>query len=140
MKARFDALTGIRALAVSMVFIYHNRKFWRADLHPELLRFVNEFHVGVSIFFVLSGFLLAYSYGDGPTKSPKDYGKYILGRSARVLPLYWFLLTLYYLDPKFGILNFSVFTYSLSHGLSNKLNLTAIAQSWSLTVEFCFFI
>jgi peptidoglycan/LPS O-acetylase OafA/YrhL len=93
MKARFDALTGIRALAVSMVFIYHNRKFWRADLHPELLRFVNEFHVGVSIFFVLSGFLLAYSYGDGPTKSPKDYGKYILGRSARVLPLYWFLLT-----------------------------------------------
>ena len=140
MKARFDALTGIRALAVSMVFIYHNRKFWRADLHPELLRFVNEFHVGVSIFFVLSGFLLAYSYGDGPTKSPKDYGKYILGRSARVLPLYWFLLTLYYLDPKFGKLNFSVFTYSLSHGLSNKLNLTAIAQSWSLTVEFCFYL
>ncbi len=140
MKARFNALTGIRALAVTLVFVYHNRKFWRADLHPELLRLFNEFHVGVSIFFVLSGFLLAYSYGGGPTKSLKDYGKYLLGRSARVLPLYWFILTLYYLDPKFGKLHFSGLTYSLSHGLSNKLNLTAIAQSWSLTVEFCFYL
>jgi len=140
MKARFDALTGIRALAVCMVFIYHNRKFWRADIHPELLRFINEFHVGVSIFFVLSGFLLAYSYGDEPTKSLKSYGKYILGRAARVLPLYWFILTLLYLDPKFGKHHFSAFTYTLTHGLSNRLNLTAIAQSWSLTVEFCFYL
>ncbi len=48
---RFEALTGLRALAVTLVFIYHNRKYWRGDLHPEIMRFINEFHAGVSIFF-----------------------------------------------------------------------------------------
>ncbi len=136
---RFEALTGLRALAVTLVFIYHNRKYWRGDLHPEIMRLINEFHVGVSIFFVLSGFLIAYNYGDKIMNSFKNYSKYIIIRMARILPLYWLILTAYYLDPKFGKMNFSALTYSLSNGLSNKFNLDAISQAWSLTVEMCFY-
>ena len=137
---RFDALTGFRALAASMVFVYHNRKYWRAQLHPEFLRFINEFHVGVSLFFVLSGFLLAYSYGDKPSQSWLGYKNYILSRIARIFPLYWLILTLYYLDYRFGKMDFSPLTYSLAHGFSNSLNLKGIAQAWSLTVEFTFYL
>jgi peptidoglycan/LPS O-acetylase OafA/YrhL len=137
---RFEALTGLRALAVTLVFIYHNRKYWSGDLHPEIMRLFNEFHVGVSIFFVLSGFLIAYNYGEKVIRNFKDYSKYIIIRMARVLPLYWLILTAYYLDTKFGKLNFSAMTYSLLHGLSNKFNLNAIAQAWSLTVEMSFYI
>lgn len=99
---RFDSLTGFRALAASLVFVYHNRKYWRGDLHLEILRLINEFHVGVSLFFVLSGFLLAYSYGDKPAHSWLGYRNYIVGRIARIFPLYWLILTLYYLDSRFG--------------------------------------
>ena len=136
---RIDALTGIRAIAVTLVFVYHNRKYWRGMLHPELVRWINEFHVGVSMFFVLSGFLLAYTYGQSPLNSRKSYGKYMIGRAARILPLYWLILTAYYLDPKFGKLNFSFLTYSLLHGYSNIWNLKGIAQSWSLSVEMTFY-
>ena len=108
-------------------------------LHPELVRWINEFHVGVSMFFVLSGFLLAYTYGQSPLNSRKSYGKYMIGRAARILPLYWLILTAYYLDPKFGKLNFSFLTYSLLHGYSNIWNLKGIAQSWSLSVEMTFY-
>jgi peptidoglycan/LPS O-acetylase OafA/YrhL len=108
-------------------------------LHPELIRWINEFHVGVSMFFVLSGFLLAYTYGQSPLSSRKSYGKYMVGRAARILPLYWLVLTAYYLDPKFGKLNFSFLTYSLLHGFSNTWNLKGIAQSWSLSVEMTFY-
>jgi peptidoglycan/LPS O-acetylase OafA/YrhL len=61
-------------------------------------------------------------------------------RCARIFPLYWLILTAYYLDPKFGKMDFSFFTYSLLHGFFNSLNLDGIAQAWSLSVEFTFYL
>lgn len=136
---RFNALTGFRCLAACLVFLYHNRKYWRDSLHPELLRLFNEFHTGVSLFFVLSGFLIAYTYGKAPMQSGKQYGKYIAIRMARILPLYWLILTVYYLDPAFGKHHFTWLTYSLVHGFSDQHNLDGIAQAWSLTIEMSFY-
>ncbi len=122
-----------------MVFVYHNRKYWRPQLHPEFLRWINEFHIGVAMFFVLSGFLIAYTYADAPAKSGREYTRYMLVRLARILPLYWLILTAYYLDPKFGKLDFSWLTYTLCHGFSDFYNLRGIAQAWSLNVEMTFY-
>jgi peptidoglycan/LPS O-acetylase OafA/YrhL len=138
-NVRFNALTGFRAIAAILVFVYHNRKYWRDSIHPELLRFINEFHVGVSLFFVLSGFLIAYTYEHKPSSNLKSFSSYILLRMARILPLYWLILTAYYLDPEYGKYKFSLLTYSLAHGFSNVHNLDAIAQAWSLTVEMTFY-
>lgn len=136
----FNALTGLRFLAATLVFIYHNRKYWRTDLHPEALRFINEFHIGVSLFFVLSGFLIAYTYKDEPLKSLQKYSQYLLLRLARIMPMYWLILTVYYLDPRFGNYKFSSLTYSLFHAFSSTRNLDGIAQAWSLNVEMCFYL
>jgi peptidoglycan/LPS O-acetylase OafA/YrhL len=122
-----------------MVFVYHNRKYWRENLHPEFSRLINEFHLGVALFFVLSGFLIAYTYGEKPMRSGKEYTRYILQRMARILPLYWLMLTLYYLDPVFGKHGFTWLTYSLVHGFSDQYNLDGISQAWSLTVEMTFY-
>jgi peptidoglycan/LPS O-acetylase OafA/YrhL len=122
-----------------MVFVYHNRKYWRDELHPEILRLFNEFHIGVALFFVLSGFLIAYTYFDDPMRSGKAYARYMLLRLARILPVYWLILTAYYLDPAFGKQQFSWLTYSLFHGFSDKHNLDAISQAWSLNVEMTFY-
>lgn len=122
-----------------MVFVYHNRKYWREQLHPECLRLFNEFHIGVALFFVLSGFLIAYTYSDAPMRSGKAYGRYLLLRLARILPLYWLVLTAYYIDPGYGKAQFSWLTYTLVHGFSDQHNLDAIAQAWSLNVELTFY-
>ena len=98
----FNALTGFRCLAACLVFVYHNRKYWRDAVHPELMRLFNEFHIGVSLFFVLSVFLIAYTYADEPLQSVKSYLKYFSIRLIRIIPLYWLILTAYYLDPAFG--------------------------------------
>jgi len=136
---RFKALTGFRCLAACMVFVYHNRKYWREQLHPEVLRLFNELHIGVALFFVLSGFLIAYTYFDEPMRSGKAYARYMLLRLARIMPLYWLILTAYYPDPAFGKGQFSWLTYSLFHGFSDKHNLDAISQAWSLNVEMTFY-
>lgn len=139
-STRFDALTGFRCLAACLVFVYHNRKYWRTQLPPEVVRLFNEFHIGVSLFFVLSGFLIAYTYGEKPLQSAGAYGRYLGLRLARILPLYWLLLTFYYLDPHFGKKDFTWLTYSLAHAFSNRRNLDGLAQAWSLNVEMVFYI
>jgi len=135
----FNALTGFRCLAASMVFFYHNRKYWRDTVHPDIMRLLNEFHIGVSLFFVLSGFLIAYTYAAQPMQSGGSYAKYFSIRLARIMPLYWLILTFFYMDPAFGKGQFSWLTYSLFHGFSDSHNLDAISQSWSLNIEMTFY-
>ncbi|MBL7810635.1 MAG: acyltransferase [Bacteroidetes bacterium] len=136
---RFDALTGIRCIAASMVFVYHNRKYWRGFMPQPLLQWVNEWHMGVSLFFVLSGFLIAWTYGRQPLQSGKDYLRYFLQRMARILPVYWLVLSALYLD--FGVpKNVSLLqTYSLFHAFSGQNNLDGISQAWTLNIELCFY-
>jgi len=135
----FKALTGIRAVAAIMIFVYHNRKYWKNDLPPELFRFCNELNLGVQLFFVLSGFLIAKSYGSQPMESFTQFKKYVLQRTVRIMPLYWLLLTLYYFDAAYGKHQFSLPHYLLLQGYSATHSLDAIAQSWSLTVEMTFY-
>ena len=136
----FNSLTGLRFLAATLVFVFHNRKYWRPYFHPEFLRLVNEFHIGVSLFFVLSGFLIAYTYYDDPVHSSRKYTKYLLLRIARIMPLYWLILTAYYIDPQYGKYQFNLLTYSLFHAFSNLKNLEGISQAWSLNVEMSFYL
>lgn len=138
-SVRFDALTGFRCLAACMVFVYHNRKYWRDNLHPEFLRLINEFNIGVSLFFVLSGFLIAYTYGDKPIRSFTAYAKYIVLRMARILPLYWLILTCYYIDTSYGHHLFAWQNYTLVYAFSDKHSLDGISQAWSLNVEMVFY-
>lgn len=140
LKERFKPLTGIRAIAAIMVFLYHNRKYWRNNLPEWVMQELNEFHVGVTLFFVLSGFLLAYTYQDQPLFSKKDYAKYLLTRVFRIFPVYWIILSVSYIDIGFPSLDKIVFNYSLLKGFSDVYNLDALPQSWTLTVELCFYI
>ena len=140
-KNKFDALTGMRAVAAIMVFVYHNRKYWRYDLPFEVMRFISEWHIGVTVFFVLSGFLLAYRYEEKPLESKKSYLQYILLRIARIFPLYWILLSCYFLDKTYSKdLDTYFLQYSLFYSLFEEYSVSGIVQAWSLTVEFFFYL
>ncbi len=123
-----------------MIFVYHYRKFWRNDLPVWLIRHINEYHLGVSVFFVLSGFLIAYTYEDRPLQSRKEFGLYYLARVIRVFPLYLIILTAKYIDNGFPASGLETFVnYSLTKGLFDGYILSGIPQSWSLTTELVFY-
>jgi ABC-type glycerol-3-phosphate transport system permease component len=102
---------GIRALACLAVIFHH--AFQRLDYYtqPGWMQEIQSFFLrgssGVSIFFVLSGFLLSYpfwkSYLDGAS-FPK-IKKYIMRRAARIMPAYYaaffvsIFLAVLYVDP-----------------------------------------
>lgn len=90
-KRHLKSLTSIRFLAAFHVLLYHQAIFLD-PLVPESLSFLRSYlhtgYVGVNLFFVLSGFILAYTYLD-PDRPPSiERRKFWVARIARIYPLY----------------------------------------------------
>ncbi len=85
---RIDALTGLRPFASLYVFFFH---FGRPLLStaPAWLRSLGgSGFVGVSFFYVLSGFVLAVSYGPRMASAAFDHRRFLVRRLSRLLPAY----------------------------------------------------
>lgn len=132
----FKALTGGRACAAFLVFFHHHRIQSGFNL---IDRFQLEMHVGVSIFFVLSGFLITYRYFENYRLDFPWIKKYLINRFSRIYPIYFVLvvLTLYMNEYsiKVWILNLTLFK-----GFFDNTKFIGIPQSWTLTVEACFYL
>ena len=142
-RIMLDSLTAVRGPAALLVFGYHviHGTQWANWIPGARLGYV-----GVSLFFILSGFVLAWSYN-------KNAGakSFYLRRFARVYPLHFF----FYCVALMGLLLFGV---SNSAGdlnpLSALLNLVLLqawvpswevifsnnAVSWSLSCEAFFYL
>ena len=83
------ALTGVRAFAALWVLsLHYNQAFPVAPL-DGWFAFVCRGHIGVDIFFVLSGYILAYVYYDRLRFfSPQDCKIFLFLRLARIYPAY----------------------------------------------------
>ncbi len=82
-RPNLPALTGIRAfVSLNIVFFHFSNPKWFGPLAPV----VDSGYVGVSFFFVLSGFILCYNYAGRPLKlNPREFW---LTRFARLYPVY----------------------------------------------------
>jgi peptidoglycan/LPS O-acetylase OafA/YrhL len=78
-----NALTSIRFFAAIHVVIYHLNVGQYFPNAPLFDNFVASGYTGVTLFFILSGFILAYNYDR--MKSPKDFW---ISRFARIYPVY----------------------------------------------------
>jgi peptidoglycan/LPS O-acetylase OafA/YrhL len=156
----YAALTGIRALAAFMVFFVHYNPIDSSapagSLTDFFYKIVCHFHIGVSIFFVLSGFLITSRYQQSLQLSWSWARRYVRNRFARIYPLY-FLITvitaivsqLYisydpshlwkYYAAKDKILVL-LLNLTLLRGFFDRFHLTIVGQGWSLTVEECFYL
>jgi peptidoglycan/LPS O-acetylase OafA/YrhL len=150
-KDFFPALTGIRAIAAFSVFFFHFNPLPKSSFVGGI---INELHIGVDIFFVLSGFLIAYRYYDLFQLKRKWIVQYIVNRIARIYPAFFLFTIITYanniiiavLDHKFTV--FQVLKHNLFElflnltflkGFFYDLKFIGIPQGWTLTVEECFY-
>lgn len=137
----YPQLTGIRAVAVCLVFAHHYNLFPIQSWGERILR---EFHIGVSIFFVLSGFLITLRYHDKVELKRTWLFKYFKNRFARIYPVFFLLTCFSYAIIFRHSINKNVIFEFLSTLLLIKaffkdIIFTGLGQAWSLTVEECFY-
>ncbi len=142
-KSYWPALTGVRALAAFMVFLHHFNPFTPQIFGLYISNFFKELHIGVTLFFVLSGFLIANRYY---FQKNFHFRNYMLNRIARIYPIYFILTTLTFIG--FAIFKDEntvrkLFVYlaniTFIRGYFDDYKFSGIAQGWSLTVEETFY-
>lgn len=152
-KPYFPALTGLRALAAWLIFFYHFNQFDRAGLPGRIL---NEFHIGVTLFFVLSGFLICSRYASHIQLSWPWLSSYVYRRFIRIYPLYLLLTCLVFvvhqLVPSYdsdglyttshlpGKVLIILMNLTLLRSWFTHFRFTGIGAGWTLTVEECFYL
>jgi exopolysaccharide production protein ExoZ len=138
-----QTLRGIAAMLVALmhlIFFYVDGiKYLGGDL-PKMasfLHFKGFGGVGIQIFFVISGFIMAYLHATGETKS---FGSFVFRRLTRVVPLYW-LATIawaYVLNPSTSF-TFENVVKSLFF-IPTVTNTTILGPGWSLNFEMFFYL
>lgn len=88
---RLDALTGLRFVAAFAVYLNHTPV--PAGLPVYAANVMGAGSAGVTVFFVLSGFVLAHTYFEALRRpSVGRLWGYAVARIARIYPLYWLVL------------------------------------------------
>ena len=148
--AYYPALTGLRAVAAFAVFGFHHRHLQglgASGLGAALRAVLGELHIGVSIFFTLSGFLITKRYA-GRQFDGAEWRRYLLHRAARIWPVYLLLVLVTFAasyptegraHPSHWLAELGT-SLTLLKGFSEHWYLTGITQAWSLTVEEGFYL
>ncbi|MEO7391312.1 MAG: acyltransferase [Ramlibacter sp.] len=138
-RANIDPLTGFRFVAAMMVFISH---YAIPGLTGTPLRMTQSGYSGVTLFFVLSGFIIAYSYLDQfeRERSVAAIRDFLVARFARIYPLYFFFILFGYVisgaDSAPWAHLLAVQTWSPDSDLAFSVN----GPSWSIGVEVFFYL
>ena len=107
LRKMIKPLTSLRMLFALMVFVSHCNIVSNVfDVH-----LLTEGYVGVSFFFVLSGFIIAYSYDKRFTSGTVTKRNFWVARIARIYPLHWLML----------MVTAALGTYALSNGWDDWL-------------------
>jgi len=134
----FNALDGLRGLAVLIVLLSHSSN--SGIFFHELLNFSGIGKIGVYLFFVLSAYLLdrqiALAFINN--KSSSHYWKnYTLRRFLRIYPLFLIAIILY------GVINLIGYSSVIDNLIDIPLHLFLVKGEsifWSIPVEFKYYI
>lgn len=143
---RFPLFDALRAIAAISVLVTHCSGLTGFNADNPLGAITARLNVGVTIFFVISGFLLYRPFVSArlnglPSPSPLGYAR---RRALRIVPAYWVALTaLTLLLPRYVIGPLGEDWWAYYGFLSNWNGIwvvTGIAPAWSLCVEVAFYI
>ncbi len=138
-SSRIAGLDTLRALAIVLVLLFHYRVFVANT--PSLGWPGQVGWMGVDLFFVLSGYLIAQQVlkGDSSRLSLRGFWA---RRALRTWPLFWLVLAVYFCWPgglggkePFPLWRFLTFTQNI--GLQPG---TTFSHAWSLCVEEQFYL
>lgn len=139
MNKQLNSLTIFRFIAAFYVFVFHCNIRFPVEMGIFIDRFIKNGAVGMTFFFVLSGFVMAWSSRDGI--KPGYFSK----RLKRIYPAYLFmgLITVPFLvDLKAQqiIPSLALFLTGTQAWIPSSFSLWNFIGSWSVSTELFFYI
>src|SRR5437763_2343988 len=147
--ARFPLFDSLRALAALSVLgfpaVYTSRLIVAGFHAPGLDRYVAHLDVGVTIFFLISGFLLYRPFARARLEGEPmpSAGAYAWRRLLRIVPAYWLALTVLGIWLSFpGLFQFhnAIRYYGFAQIYRGDTSLGGIGQAWTLCVAATFYV
>jgi len=140
------AMTGLRAICAYGIFFYH-LNFFSKDQSPDGYRFVDQFYSFIPFFFVISGFVICYTYYRDAAYDRRQWRNYFVSRVARIFPLLIMLnIFVFALSCREGLYNAAqsvklfLLNITLLKGFSSDYLLTGVGPSWTNSVEEVFYL
>lgn len=149
--AHIQNLTGLRGFAALSVLLLHIRYGDLANAYGHFAFLFKTRGLGVDVFFILSGFILAYVHGKDFESHirPKEAIKFWVARLARIYPVHVFMLfvtafilpmhRLYEWSPADTALTFYANLF-LVHSWGVTSDLTFNQPSWSISCEWAAYL
>lgn len=129
------ALDGLRGFAAYLVFLSHYSLI--SGIAGGSFGHGGG-QIGVMLFFVLSGYLMGYLYGDRePTLS--EIGNFARRRAARVLPLFYFMVTLAFVVSLILPALKTGYPVNDSNLFDHYLLIRGVGPFWTIPVEFQYY-
>ena len=140
-RSRNPGLDTLRACAIALVFVYHYKIF--VSSAPSFGWVSDVGWVGVDLFFVLSGYLIANQLFAGIARGERlSLPRFYARRALRTLPVFWLVLAAFALFP--AALGgrtpppwWRFLTFTQNIGLEAG---TAFSHAWSLCIEEQFYL
>jgi peptidoglycan/LPS O-acetylase OafA/YrhL len=140
-RAEIVAMTSMRGVAAALVVAYHLKDSGRES-------WVRGGYLWVDFFFVLSGFIMAYVYGQGFERSVNaaSYRAFLGKRIARIYPLHLFMLCAYVACGLAGVsacaggVHGFVTNLFLVQAWGTEHDLTWNRVAWSISAELGFYL
>jgi peptidoglycan/LPS O-acetylase OafA/YrhL len=157
-KVEIPGLTILRGSAALFVAIHHFGLLSLPLRGTEIAPVLSKFGLlGMSLFFILSGFVINYSYGDQIRSfDPPGIKKFLVARIARLAPLYLlfvacnFVLNCLFIDPQntliyikalpLNLLAIQSWFYVKVHGVDLVSTQGLANISWSISTEWMLYL
>lgn len=140
---RFPQVDSLRAIAALSVFVFHVGG--KAFPGPTIGAYTGRLNLGVTIFFVISGFLLYRPFVAARLQSGRSAlgtGRYAWHRFLRIVPAYVVALTataiLLDIPGVFG--QDAIVYYGFGQVYSLRTELGGLSQAWTLSIEVAFYV
>ena len=147
---KIHSLTALRFFAALGVFLHHFHFYEHTSSHWLQLTYKAFFEgfVGVTFFYVLSGFIISYSYHNQAIRRPYTTGEFLFNRFARLYPVHFLTLgaalMAYYGWSNLGSVESGVIAANaaLVHSLvpDPAYFFSINGVSWSISVEVFFYL
>jgi peptidoglycan/LPS O-acetylase OafA/YrhL len=146
----FKGLNGLRAIAALIVVVFHvDMHMWWVGLEPQGFHRTGMAEYAVTLFFVLSGFLITRLLLEEKARFGRiDLGKFYVRRILRIWPVHYLVVAVAAVLVLAGFISwpgsmpatFAFYSLLLANvGYAVGLRLPLIAPLWSVSVEEQFY-